>query len=850
MALDRNDHEFFRMPHSEDVTDGERLSSSSEPDLYMLHEDDDRSLRLWGRFFVVLGVVGLILVAFYANDIQQSGFLSTAITIALIIIFGVSCLSFMRLSALRKKRNYDRAVMKSVLDGSLGKRVVCGENGRLVYSNEKFDAFLHEINGCEAPLETVETFFNAQGLFNRMYQRTVETGEDIEELSVKTQDKRQWFCVHAHRIKGLENHVHFRFDDITEKKQLDQAVHMERQRLLDFMDNALVGFFSVNQRGEFLFANATLARLFGLDSEDAFTNYKLHDFLVDIPENAAAYDLVSGGGASQSGDFLFKDIHGREFMVAMSHTIVYESETHLYTQSVVRNLMPEKEMRAALRASEDRFHRFFDDAPTGILVLGAEAKIEEANNAFKAMVAQDQKIIGSSLYDVMSEADKSKIQTLLTELPEDGRFVRTIETSLRHEDGLSVQLSVSPLMGTKSLLVHVADLSKQKQLETQFTQSQKMQAVGLLAGGVAHDFNNLLTAMIGFCDLLLERHRAGDPSFQDLMQIKQNANRAADLVGQLLAFSRQQTLRPKALNMSDVLSDLSNLLRRLIGVKIDLELNHGRDLWALKADKGQMEQVFINLVVNARDAMNNVGKIIIETSNYKTEKEIELLSDTLPSGEWVRVEVKDQGCGISEENLRRIFDPFFTTKKLGEGTGLGLSTVYGIISQTGGFLDVVSVEGKGTSFVIFLPRHIPSEKDLVEQQEEETKTKDLTGSEVILLVEDEESVRKFSARTLTNKGYEVLEAEHGVEALEVYEQAGSTVDLIITDVMMPEMDGPTMVKEIQKINANQKIMFVSGFSEDRISDHAGDNIYFLAKPFSLKDLAAKVKDVLADEPQK
>ena len=512
--------------------------------------------------------------------------------------------------------------------------------------------------------------------------------------------------------------------------------------------------------------------------------------------------------------------------------------------------MPEKEMRAALRASEDRFHRFFDDAPTGILVLGAEAKIEEANNAFKAMVAQDQKIIGSSLYDVMSEADKSKIQTLLTELPEDGRFVRTIETSLRHEDGLSVQLSVSPLMGTKSLLVHVADLSKQKQLETQFTQSQKMQAVGLLAGGVAHDFNNLLTAMIGFCDLLLERHRAGDPSFQDLMQIKQNANRAADLVGQLLAFSRQQTLRPKALNMSDVLSDLSNLLRRLIGVKIDLELNHGRDLWALKADKGQMEQVFINLVVNARDAMNNVGKIIIETSNYKTEKEIELLSDTLPSGEWGRVEVKDQGCGISEENLRRIFDPFFTTKKLGEGTGLGLSTVYGIISQTGGFLDVVSVEGKGTSFVIFLPRHIPSEKDLVEQQEEETKTKDLTGSEVILLVEDEESVRKFSARTLTNKGYEVLEAEHGVEALEVYEQAGSTVDLIITDVMMPEMDGPTMVKEIQKINANQKIMFVSGFSEDRISDHAGDNIYFLAKPFSLKDLAAKVKDVLADEPQK
>lgn len=842
------EHRFFRDPDTQDYREarkGDLALSSRE----LLLEDADRSLRYWARFFMWVSVIGLIVSALYVEEIQRNGIFSLVILCILAITIIASVLSVFRLSSLRKRGNYTRAVMRSVLDGSLGKRFVCGQDGAVVYSNEKFDDFLRScaVEG-RTPLGAVEDFLGRESVLENMYKTAIKSGEAVEEIPVTKNGQTHWYYIHAYHIHGLQDHVHFRIDDITDKKKFDEAVQMERQRLLDFMDNALVGFFSVNQNGDFLFANATLARLLGLESEVDFSEYKLHDFLVEAPKDAASYDLVDGGGADQSGDIILKDIYGREFLVSVSHTVVYESEDQLYTQSVVRNLMPEKEMRAALRASEDRFHRFFEDAPTGILVLSSDARVEEANQSFRTMFAnEDQKILAASLYDLIIQADVEEVKKVFADLLKKERFVKTVEVSLKNTDELTVQLSISRLLGTQSFLVHVSDLSKQKQLESQFTQSQKMQAVGLLAGGVAHDFNNLLTAMIGFCDLLLERHRPGDPSFQDLMQIKQNANRAADLVGQLLAFSRQQTLRPKPLNMSDVLSDLSNLLRRLIGVNVSLDLRHGRNLWPLKADKGQMEQVFINLVVNARDAMNHEGGILIETTNYSTDKETELLSDVLPVGEWVRIEVKDQGCGISEENLRRIFDPFFTTKKLGEGTGLGLSTVYGIISQTGGYLDVISVEGQGTSFVIFLPRHIPSEKDLEEQREEETKTKDLTGSEVILLVEDEESVRKFSARTLTNKGYEVLEAEHGLEALDVYEQAGNSVDLIITDVMMPEMDGPTMVGKVQEINPSQKIMFVSGFSEDRISDHAGDNIYFLAKPFSLKDLAAKVKDVLGDD---
>jgi two-component system cell cycle sensor histidine kinase/response regulator CckA len=398
------------------------------------------------------------------------------------------------------------------------------------------------------------------------------------------------------------------------------------------------------------------------------------------------------------------------------------------------------------------------------------------------------------------------------------------------------------------LILHFIDTTEQKSLEAQFAQSQKMQAVGQLAGGVAHDFNNLLTAMIGFCDLLLLRFRPGDPSFADIMQIKQNANRAANLVRQLLAFSRQQTLQPRILNITDVLVELSHLLRRLIGENIELKVVHGRDLGLVKVDQGQLEQVIINLAVNARDAMPGGGTLKIRTDNLANEFALRRGHEVMPPGDYVQIEVTDTGIGIPKENLARIFEPFFSTKEVGSGTGLGLSTVYGIVKQTGGFVFVDSEPSQGAAFSIYLPRHKGEEgtsqvrSDLVEAQTQ----RDLTGAGTVLLVEDEDPVRMFSARALKNKGYRVIEAKSGEAALEIIVKGEEKVDLLITDVVMPRMDGPGLIKEVRELHPDMKVIFISGYTEDAFRKRLGHDtdMHFLPKPFTLKQLAGKVKEVM------
>lgn len=403
--------------------------------------------------------------------------------------------------------------------------------------------------------------------------------------------------------------------------------------------------------------------------------------------------------------------------------------------------------------------------------------------------------------------------------------------------------------------VNLTDIGEQKSLEAKLNQSQKMQAVGQLAGGIAHDFNNLLTAMSGFCDLLLQKHPPGDRSFPDIMQIKQNVNRAANLVRQLLAFSRKQVLKPKIVDITDVLSELSNLLRRLLGENVDLEVKHGRDLGKILADPGQIDQVTINLAVNARDAMPQGGKLTIETSNFSVTEDIQIPAglyspdqeENFAHGDYILIKVRDTGTGIPPDVLAKVFEPFFSTKEVGAGTGLGLATVYGIVKQTDGYILVRSVENEGTEFQIYLKRHEATEEEIEEHAfvEEELNT-DLTGDATILLVEDEVPVRIFAARALSNKGYNILEAENAEEGLKIIAENEGKVDLVITDVIMPGMTGPDMVKEIQKTNPDLKIIFMSGYTEDAFVGTGLENedLNFLQKPFNLKDLAAIAKKVL------
>jgi len=525
-------------------------------------------------------------------------------------------------------------------------------------------------------------------------------------------------------------------------------------------------------------------------------------------------------------------------------------------KSLIRKIINSNKLAAALQIRPKKsdsqpamndFQRLFDEAPIGICIIDKNKKIIDTNLTILKILSKDRNVIeGSNVTEYIKEEYNKELISWLDNLSYD-EIEESFEVTLNNGKETKIQLYANKFETDDNIVLHFIDLTERKNLEQQFAQSQKMQAIGQLAGGIAHDFNNLLTAMIGFADLLLLRHKPGDPSFSDINQIKQNANRASNMVRQLLAFSRQQTLKPKILDLSDVLSELSHLLRRLIGVNIELKISHKTNDAIVKADQGQIEQVLINLVVNSRDAMQNGGTIEISTEYLNNETKVKLNGeDTLPKGEWIVISVTDEGTGIPEDIITHIFEPFFSTKPVGAGTGLGLATVHGIVHQTGGRLSVSSIVGEGTTFKIYLPKHNKDEENTTNNAiaETEQKVTDLTGSASILLVEDEDAVRIFSSRALSNKGYNIVDVASGNAALKALEEKNFKPDLLITDVMMPEMDGTTLAKIVAEKYPEIKIIFISGYAEDRFKEHVGGNAYFLPKPFSLKQLAERVKEVI------
>lgn len=417
----------------------------------------------------------------------------------------------------------------------------------------------------------------------------------------------------------------------------------------------------------------------------------------------------------------------------------------------------------------------------------------------------------------------------------------------------ALQVMLGARAGSDRIVAVLTDVSALKTLEAQFVQSQKMQAIGQLAGGIAHDFNNLLTAITGHCDLLMLRRDNTDPDYADLHQISQNANRAAALVRQLLAFSRKQTLTPQLIDLRHTLSDLSHLLNRLVGERVVVTVTHDPSLRPIRADARQFEQVLMNLVVNARDAMPGGGEVAIRTENVRLRAGLRLERASIPKGEYVRITVSDQGCGIPPETLDKIFDPFFTTKKQGEGTGLGLSTAYGIVKQTGGYIFCDSIPGEGTTFTLYFPAQrarpaaakpaVAPPAALPDDLPEERRRS-------VLLVEDEAPVRAFAARALKLHGFDVIEADSGERALEILSDPAQTVDIFVTDVVMPGLDGPAWVRQALRARAGTRVIFMSGYMEATLSDGnaAIPNALFLPKPFSLSDLVASVESHLSGRP--
>jgi two-component system, cell cycle sensor histidine kinase and response regulator CckA len=501
------------------------------------------------------------------------------------------------------------------------------------------------------------------------------------------------------------------------------------------------------------------------------------------------------------------------------------------------------------REDSASLNALLDFLPLGLALANVDGRFVYLNKAFRkaANLAKDARPVYPG--DLVVDEDKAAVSDSVRRFARGPATASDMAVRLKASPDEPVALTIAGArgVGDAAVILALKDNSEADRLKRQVAQATKMQAVGQLAGGVAHDFNNILTAIIGYCDLMMMRHTPGDSDYDDIQQIRSNSNRAAGLTRQLLAFSRQQTLRPQVLQLPDVISEVSTLLKRLLGETVTLQVKHGRNLGAVRADPGQLEQVIVNLAVNARDAMEakEGGTLTIQTFSVGVEETRRMGSDILPVGDYTALRVSDTGTGMPPAVLAKIFEPFFTTKEVGKGTGLGLSTVYGIVKQSGGFIFADSDEGEGTHFTIYLPVHrAEAAKPSAKGKAREDGPGELWGSGTILLVEDEAMVRAVAERALTRHGYTVLSAENGEAALEILAGA-EKVDLMISDVVMPTMDGPTTVREARKTHPDLPILFISGYAEEQLRKSIDlERVAFLAKPFSVQKLAEAARDAL------
>ncbi len=763
-------------------------------------------------------------------------------------------------------RSQGNPMAQAFLDGFGEGVLITDADGRIVYANRAYADLVGA--DSERDMRAVDRAFAsdpvAAEMIYRIAQGLREGRASAEEVRMPAaldgaSDPRRgghWYRLRARPLEakaGERPLAVWQLADVTAERQKQESAFLDLQHAIDYLDHAPVGFFSAEPDGRIVYMNATLAEWLGYDLA-RFAPGELQ--LADLVRGAGAALLPGvGGDRAEIVDLDLVKRNGQSLPVRLLHKVPHNADgAPGATRTIVLNRSPGEDASEALRAAEVRFTRFFNNTPIAIAAVDGSGRIGRTNAPFARLFGIAPSV-RTDLVAVLRDSDRAPLQAALAAAARGDSEIQPVDAILAGPGERSVRFFVSAVeegSADEAAIVYALETTEQRALEMQFAQSQKMQAVGQLAGGVAHDFNNVLTAIIGFSDLLLANHRPSDPSFQDIMNIKQNANRAASLVRQLLAFSRRQTLRPQVLALADVLSDVSILLQRLLGENVRLQLVHGRDLWPVKADLSQFEQVVINLAVNARDAMPGGGSLTMRTANVPAAAVRGYgHGSRLPEADYVLLEVEDTGTGIPLEYQEKIFEPFFSTKEVGKGTGLGLSTVYGIVQQTGGQIFFRSEAGKGTTFQIFIPRHAVAESEAADALEaspadSRSGSGDLTGTASILLVEDEEAVRAFAARALTSRGYKVHIAGSGLEALERMRELGGAVDLVVSDVVMPEMDGPSLLRELRKQQPGLKIIFVSGYAEDAFKKNLpeGESFNFLPKPFTLKQLATAVKETL------
>ncbi|WP_407966145.1 response regulator [Bartonella sp. C271] len=819
-------------------------------------------------FLFIIGLIGF----FY----PQGYFYKTALIFLLVLaIIGIIALfllgmNIFRCSAVQLHKDLDFNIFNEIDDII----IVSDLSGFVYYSNQNYQKiFTYK---PEASCYVVIADLPNTGALLYRLKVAALSGSAAQEVlrmdrSIFINSKQKdaiWYNISTHPItvKRGKKLLFWRITDVSHLQQYHQyneAFFLNSQEAISYLDQAPIGFLSVNAQGIIIYLNTIFAKWFLID----LTNFTVGQYSFDqlfhsVGNNSTWSDICSNNNKYQNSNctipytFSLCSIsetgNKRIFNCFMYASALVEDE------AIYRIIMIPQKIKKNESNSQSKLPsiliEYFNASPFAIAIVTQNGQFIYVNNAFLLLTGKSSKAV--SFYDIISPCDHEQLDRVFQQITTNKNYLAPIETVLEGNQKRYLRLYTMLITLDHDnalqdlVIVSGIEITEQKILEDKMIQSQKMQAVGQLAGGIAHDFNNVLTAILMSCDFLLNTHRSSDPAHADLINIKNNANRAAALVQQLLAFSRKQTLRLEKIDFTELLSDIRNLILPLLGNNIQLKIIHGKDLWNVKVDQASFQRVIMNLVINARDAMLDGGIVTIATNNITKQQSAEFDYAGFVVGEYVQLSISDTGTGISAVIQEKMFEPFFTTKEVGKGTGLGLSMVYGIIKQTGGYIYCDSQEGEGTTFHIFLPRYIPMSGEIfqqIEKVEEQEKNTDLTGSATVLLVEDEDSVRMSSVRALQMRGYTVLEAASGVEALAILEKNRGVVDIIVSDVVMPEMDGPTLLIEARKNYPNIKIIFVSGYTKDAFTKNLPEEAVFgfLSKPFTLKQLALAVKETLA-----
>ena len=679
--------------------------------------------------------------------------------------------------------------------------------------------------------------------------------DDKQVISMMKLGARDYLMKEGNYLELLPQVVNQVIQQLAAEKKLKEAedqLRKSEKRYRMLFERNVVGNYQTTLDGRILDCNEAFAQILGYKSRKEIMKQSTHELYFDPVDREKFVGQLQKKDVLRNHELCLRRKDNSPVWILESVVMISdEEELEPTIQGTMIDITIRRQAEEALRTSEELNRGIVNTAPVGIMYLDIDGTIIYANPVMTNIMSNPD--------DTSSNIGKQKIQQIpgMIEFGGDKIVDRLLNGDVI--DGEQINYP-TPQGETKILQIHAAprrglnneiigavfmssDITEYRTLEEQYLQSQKMEAIGQLAGGIAHDFNNLLMGITGHSELALLKMDPDDPSVNSFEEIRKSAERAASLTRQLLAFSRKQILEPKIVDCNEIIINMEKMLERIIGENIDLVTVTAPELWSVKVDPGQIEQVIMNLVVNARDAMPDGGKLIIETANSKIDNRRSRKYPELKPGLYIQLSVTDDGSGITEEVKSKIFEPFFTTKEPGKGTGLGLATVYGIVEQSGGHISVSSEIGQGTSFKIHLPM-------VVEEAQSVSLKVDIDklprGSETILVVEDEDIVRDLACEILKKQGYEVLEAQSGNDAFLKSKSLKTSIDLVITDVVMPNMGGPEFYTKLCEISPDVKVLFMTGYTEDAVIKNKVLNpgTPYLLKPFELAALAVKVREVL------